>query len=103
MVNDVSSVTQTLRILMHKNINAWDQSDFMRGINDTFRQDGNDKYATAIVLSFHRVTGRLAFSNAGHLPPLWYHAAQESGAGSKKEQKPKRSRLTGRVDSWDQL
>jgi phosphoserine phosphatase RsbU/P len=76
--HDVNAVTQTLHKLMRKNINTWDQSDFMRGINDTFRQDGNDKYATAIVLSFHRVTGRLAFSNAGHLPPLWYHAARQA-------------------------
>ena len=76
--HDVNAVTQTLHKLMRKNINAWDQSDFMRGINNTFRQDGNDKYATAIVLSFHRVTGRLAFSNAGHLPPLWHHAAQRA-------------------------
>jgi hypothetical protein len=70
----VSAVTQTLRELMHQNINRWDQSDFMRGLNDAFNQ--SKKYATAIVLSFHRITGRLAFSNAGHLPPLWYHAAQ---------------------------
>lgn len=76
--NEVNAVTQTLRNLMHKNINAWDQSDFMRGLNDAFRQTGNDKYATAIVLSFHRVMGRLAFSNAGHLPPLWYHAARKA-------------------------
>jgi sigma-B regulation protein RsbU (phosphoserine phosphatase) len=74
--HDVSAVTQTLRDLMHQNINAWDQSDFMRGLNDAFNK--SKKYATAIVLSFHRVTGRLAFSNAGHLPPLWYHAAQRS-------------------------
>ena len=86
----MNAVTQTLRKLMRKNINSWDQSDFMRGLNDTFRQGGNDKYATAIVLSFHRVTGRLAFSNAGHLPPLWYHAAQrvwgwlEEGTEAKK-------------------
>jgi phosphoserine phosphatase RsbU/P len=75
---DVNAVTQTLRKLMRKNINAWDQADFMRGLNDTFGQEGNHKYATAIVLSFHRVTGRLAFSNAGHPPPLWYHAAQQA-------------------------
>jgi len=74
---DVDSVTQTLRKLMHKNINAWDQSDFMRGLNEAFGKGENNKYATAIVLSFHRVMGRLAFSNAGHLPPLWYHAAQK--------------------------
>jgi sigma-B regulation protein RsbU (phosphoserine phosphatase) len=76
--HDVSAVTQTLRQLMHANINLWDQSDFMRGLNDAFNQ--SKKYATAIVLSFHRVSGRLAFSNAGHLPPLWYHAAQRSWA-----------------------
>jgi phosphoserine phosphatase RsbU/P len=74
--HDVNAVTQILRKLMHKNINAWDQSDFMRGLNDTFGQ--SDKYATAIVLSFHRITGRLAFSNAGQLPPLWYHAAERT-------------------------
>jgi len=72
--HDVSAVTQTLHQLMHKNINLWDQAEFMRGLNDTFNK--SKKYATAIVLSFHRVTGRLAFSNAGHPPPLWYHAAQ---------------------------
>jgi phosphoserine phosphatase RsbU/P len=76
--HDVNAVTQTLHKLMRKNINAWDQSDFMRGINNTFRHNNNDKYATAIVLSFHRITGRLAFSNAGHLPPLWYHAARRT-------------------------
>ena len=78
--HEVSSVTQTLRNLMHKNINAWDQSDFMRGLNEAFRESSENKYATAIVLSFHRVMGRLAFSNAGHLPPLWYHAAQKAWA-----------------------
>ena len=88
--SEVDGVTQTLRNLMHKNINAWDQSDFMRGVNETFGQSGDHKYATAIVLSFHRVMGRLAFSNAGHLPPLWYHAAQgawgwlEEGTEAKK-------------------
>jgi len=88
--SEVDGVTQTLRNLMHKNINAWDQSDFMRGVNETFGQSGDHKYATAIVLSFHRIMGRLAFSNAGHLPPLWYHAAQgawgwlEEGTEAKK-------------------
>jgi sigma-B regulation protein RsbU (phosphoserine phosphatase) len=76
--SEVDDVTQTLRHLMRKNINAWDQSDFMRSVNETFRQSGDHKYATAIVLSFHRVMGRLAFSNAGHLPPLWYHASEKA-------------------------
>jgi sigma-B regulation protein RsbU (phosphoserine phosphatase) len=70
----VSAMTETLQKLMHENIDVWDQSDFMRGLNETFALSGQNKYATAIVLSIDRITGRLAFSNAGHLPPLWYHA-----------------------------
>jgi sigma-B regulation protein RsbU (phosphoserine phosphatase) len=92
---DVNAVTQTLRKLMRKNINAWDQADFMRGLNDTFGQGGNDKYATAIVLSFHRVTGRLAFSNAGHLPPLWYHAAQRAWGWLDEGTDPQAKKVTG--------
>jgi phosphoserine phosphatase RsbU/P len=70
----VSAMTETLQKLMHENIDVWDQSDFMRGLNETFALSTQNKYATAIVLSIDRITGRLAFSNAGHLPPLWYHA-----------------------------
>jgi serine phosphatase RsbU (regulator of sigma subunit) len=92
---DVNSVTQTLRKLMHENIDAWDQSDFMRGLNDTFGQSGHRKYATAIALSFHRVTGRLAFSNAGHLPPLWYHAAQRTWGWLEEETNPQAEKVSG--------
>lgn len=75
--HDVSTVTQTLRELMRQNINLLDQSEFMRGLNNAFNK--SKPYATAVILSFHRITGRLAFSNAGHLPLLWYHAAQLMG------------------------
>jgi phosphoserine phosphatase RsbU/P len=92
---DVNAVTQTLRKLMRKNINAWDQADFMRGLNDTFGRGGNDNYATAIVLSFHRVTGRLAFSNAGHLPPLWYHAAQRAWGWLEEGTDPQAKKVSG--------
>jgi sigma-B regulation protein RsbU (phosphoserine phosphatase) len=93
--HDVNSVTQTLRKLMRKYINSWDQSDFMRGLNDTFGQGGNDRYATAIVLSFHRVTGRLAFSNAGHLPPIWYHAAQRAWGWLEEGTDPNANKVSG--------
>jgi sigma-B regulation protein RsbU (phosphoserine phosphatase) len=76
--NDVDTPAAGLYKLMRKNINTWDQTEFMRGINDAFRESGEGQYATAIVLSFHRLTGRLAFTNAGHLPPLWYHASENS-------------------------
>jgi serine phosphatase RsbU (regulator of sigma subunit) len=73
---EVSEVTQTLHRLMREHVNAWDQSDFMREINQEFGHGGDGKYATAIVLSYHRLKGQLAFTNAGHLPPLWYHSAK---------------------------
>jgi phosphoserine phosphatase RsbU/P len=92
---DVNAVTQTLHKLMRENVNAWDQSDFMRGLNETFGQGGNGKYATAIVLSFHRVKGRLAFSNAGHLPPLWYHAAQQTWGWLEERSEPQAKKVSG--------
>jgi phosphoserine phosphatase RsbU/P len=93
--HDANAVTQTLRKLMREYINSWDQSDFMRGLNNTFGQDGNEKYATAIVLSFHRVTGRLAFSNAGHLPPIWYHAAQRDWGWLEEGSDPNAKKVSG--------
>ena len=76
--SDVDTPAAGLYKLMRKNINTWDQTEFMRGVNDAFRESGEGQYATAIVLSLHRLTGRLAFTNAGHLPPLWYHATENS-------------------------
>ena len=76
--SEVNAAAQTLRSLMRKNIDDLDQSRFMRDINNTFKEKGEHKYATAIALSFHRLTGQLSFSNAGHLPPLWYHAEERS-------------------------
>ena len=73
---------------MRENINLWDQSDFMRGLNDTLLLSGQNKYATAIILSFHRITGRLMFSNAGHLPPLWYHARQQTWGWLREDDDP---------------
>jgi Stage II sporulation protein E (SpoIIE) len=78
MVEKWTPRPMTLHELMRKNIDVWGQSDFMRGLNDPFNRDGDGQYATAIVLGFHRVTGHLASSNAGHLPPSWYHASDRA-------------------------
>ena len=75
---EVNEVTQTLHRLMRENVNTWDQSDFMRGLNQAFGRGGDGRYATAIVLSYHRLKEQLAFPNAGHLPPLWYHSVERN-------------------------
>jgi sigma-B regulation protein RsbU (phosphoserine phosphatase) len=91
----VSTTAETLQRLMRENINVWDQSDFMRGLNDAFVLSGQNKYATAIVLSFDRITGRLIFSNAGHLPPLWYHARRKTWGWLKENDDPLASKSSG--------
>jgi sigma-B regulation protein RsbU (phosphoserine phosphatase) len=84
----VSTMAETLQTLMSENINLWDQSDFMRGLNERLLLSGQSKYATAIILSFHRITGRMMFSNAGHLPPLWYHARQQEWGWLREDDDP---------------
>lgn len=70
-----SSVAGRLREVLQRHTDNWDQSALMREINDAFRQGvAGVRYATALVLGFYSQTGELLFSNAGHLPALWYHA-----------------------------
>jgi len=46
-------------------------------------------------LSFHRVTGKLAFSNAGHLPQLWYQAGQRSWGWLEEGNDPQLQKVAG--------
>jgi sigma-B regulation protein RsbU (phosphoserine phosphatase) len=74
----VSSLAERLQVLMQEHINTWDQSQLMRDINDSFQRGlSGVEYATLVVLGYYRETGQLLFTNAGHPPPLWYHASQK--------------------------
>jgi phosphoserine phosphatase RsbU/P len=74
----VSAVAERLRDVLRKHSDAWDQSDVVRDLNDGFLAGAEGlQYATAIVLGYYAATGELLFTNAGHLPPLWYHAAEQ--------------------------
>lgn len=92
---EVSHATRILHQLMRENVNAWDQTDSMREVNKAFRKDGEGKYATAIFLSYHRLIGRLAFSNAGHLPPLWYQAANRIWRWLEEVPAPQSKKISG--------
>jgi sigma-B regulation protein RsbU (phosphoserine phosphatase) len=71
----VSGVAEKLRDLMRQYVNYWDQSDFMRGLNDAFPKDrGGLKYASAAILGLYTGSGEVVMTNAGHPPPLWYRA-----------------------------
>ena len=74
-----SVLAEKLHSLMAKYVSTWDQSNILRELNQYFRQDpAGVEYATVALLGYNRPTGCLAFTNAGHPPPLWYHAAENS-------------------------
>jgi len=69
----VSAASARLRDALRTHADHWDQSLLIRNLNDTFL-NGTD-YATVFLISYYGQTGELLFTNAGHPPPLWYHAA----------------------------
>jgi phosphoserine phosphatase RsbU/P len=72
----VSAAASRLREALLHHVNQWDQSTLIRQLNDNFLNvSGGTQYATAFLASFYAESGELLFTNAGHVPPLWYRAA----------------------------
>jgi len=70
-----SLVAERLRRVFQQHTDNWDQSALMREVNEAFKRDAKGvQFATGVVLGFYLGTGELLFTNAGHLPLLWYHA-----------------------------
>src|SRR6516164_4725306 len=73
----VSSVAERLRDGLRKHVDTWDQSILVQELNNSFLAGANGvQYATAFLLGHYVESGELLFTNAGHLPPLWYRAAE---------------------------
>lgn len=72
----VNSAAVRLYDALRKYVDHWDQSALIRQLNDNFLQNGHKvRFATALLASFYSESGELLFTNAGHVPPLWYRAA----------------------------
>jgi phosphoserine phosphatase RsbU/P len=72
----VSSAAVRLRDALREHVDHWDQSILIRRLNESFLSGAADgPYATAFLASFYSDSGELLFTNAGHMPPLWYRAA----------------------------
>jgi phosphoserine phosphatase RsbU/P len=70
------AVATTLRGLIRKHIDTWDQSELMRELNESLRQEtSRSQYASAMLFAYYAPTRELVFTNAGHPPALWYRAA----------------------------
>jgi sigma-B regulation protein RsbU (phosphoserine phosphatase) len=72
---DVSMLAERLRDALREHADHWDQSGLIQRLNESFlKMSVSSQYATAILLGHYVETGELLFTNAGHLPPLWYRA-----------------------------
>src|SRR5688572_32334451 len=72
---DVCDVAGTLRTLMRRYVNYIDQAEFVRSMNRQFvTMSASNCFATAVVTTFFAPTNTLSLCNAGHPPPLLYHA-----------------------------
>jgi sigma-B regulation protein RsbU (phosphoserine phosphatase) len=72
----VDGAAGRLRDALRQNVERWDQSALIRQLNENFLRSAESAvFATAFVASFYSSSGELLFTNAGHVPPLWYRAA----------------------------
>ncbi len=72
----VSAAAVRLHDALRQHVDHWDQATLIRQLNDSFLKGAQGlQFATALLASFYSDTGELLFTNAGHLPPLWYRTA----------------------------
>jgi phosphoserine phosphatase RsbU/P len=72
----VSSAAVRLHDALRQHVDHWDQSTLIRQLNDSFLKGAQGlQFATALLASFYSDSGELLFTNAGHVPPLWYRTA----------------------------
>ncbi len=74
----VSSSAVRLHDALRQHVDDWDQSALIRQLNDDFLKGAERaQFATALLASFCSDSGELLFTNAGHVPPLWYRTATQ--------------------------
>ncbi|HEV2349992.1 MAG TPA: PP2C family protein-serine/threonine phosphatase [Terriglobia bacterium] len=72
-----NAVAESLREKLRAHTDNWDQSVLMRELSDAFHEgQTHGRFATAAVFGFYVETSELLFTNAGHLPALWYRARE---------------------------
>lgn len=71
----VAEISQMLRSLMRKHINAKNQRRLVRDLNRQFTQRSESgRIATAIVATYLSQRNRLLICHAGHRRPFWYQS-----------------------------
>jgi serine phosphatase RsbU (regulator of sigma subunit) len=74
--DQVGAAALRLRDALRHHVDHWDQSMLIRHLNDNFLLSArHSQFATAFLASYYAESGELLFTNAGHMPPLWYRTA----------------------------
>jgi phosphoserine phosphatase RsbU/P len=74
----VAALSNKLQQLMQHYLSELSQVGLMKDLNRAVRDElDHVHYATMIAAGWHRRRGLLVVTNAGHPPPLWYHAARQ--------------------------
>jgi serine phosphatase RsbU (regulator of sigma subunit) len=72
----VASFSESLRLLMRKNINTKSQTRLVQALNRQFGEStGSLRFATAVIATYLASKRTLTVCNAGHPRPLWFHGA----------------------------
>lgn len=74
----VARFAQDLRKLMQRFVNFTSHRKFIAALNQAYSEMTEDgRFATAVTLSYYAPKNDLHLINAGHPPPLYYHAASD--------------------------
>lgn len=75
----VSAVADRLREALRQNVERFDQSILVRELSDAFLQGADGvQFATAFLLSYQSKLDEMRYTNAGHLPALWYRSRERT-------------------------
>ena len=92
----VAALGAKLRTLMERYLREVKQVELMRELNQAVREELDTvHYATMVAAGWHKRRGLLVMTNAGHPPPLWYHAARQDWSWLETQRASERQRPAG--------
>jgi sigma-B regulation protein RsbU (phosphoserine phosphatase) len=92
----VAALAEKLRTLMERYLREVEQIELMRELNQAVRNELDTvHYATMVAAGWHSRRGLLVTTNAGHPPPLWFHAAPQQWSWLETHRVSERQRPAG--------
>ena len=80
----VAGVARVMHAQLRESVNAWDERDVMKALDERLERSGLQAITTAALVSYRPWKQRLTVSYAGH-PPGWIYRAGGDGGGRRWE------------------